>query len=489
MRRIVSPARFFSRLRWLDGRPLPDVIEPYRALIFERALWTFDDEGFPLYNLVLAGRAKKNWKSADLVLAALYKLVMTRDPRGADGFLIANDEEQAGDDLTLAKKIVRSNPGLSERLVIRAKGIERRDGRGELLILPARDVVGSHGKTYGFCGWDELHGQKTYDLLEAMAPDPSRPDALTWITSYASLYDRPGVPLHDLCERGRKGEDPKMLLSWYSSSYTTDPHLQDADPETKANPSRATWGNPGYLAQQKRRLPSARYRRLHLNEPGSPEGAFFDAERVMSAVVTGRKRLAPVPDVRYAGFVDMSGGSNDDAVLGIAHRTEAGQAVLDLLVSQTGKAPFNPRDAVKKFAGILREYRLAAVVGDAYAGQTFRSDFEAEHVTYNVSARTKSELYEAAEPRLNAGELELLDHPVLADQLMSLTTRGGKPDHPAGDHDDFANAAVGALVEAAEGTQEIGSIAFALMHENGTVSTSEGWSGGTGGSPWGGFWK
>ena len=69
----VHPMKFFSLLKWLDGRPL--VIEPYRKHIFSQALFSFNANGAPLYNLVLAGRAKKNWKTADLILAALYRLL------------------------------------------------------------------------------------------------------------------------------------------------------------------------------------------------------------------------------------------------------------------------------------------------------------------------------------------------------------------------------------------------------------------------------
>jgi hypothetical protein len=29
-------------------------------------------DGRPRYNLILSGRAKKNWKTADLMIAALY---------------------------------------------------------------------------------------------------------------------------------------------------------------------------------------------------------------------------------------------------------------------------------------------------------------------------------------------------------------------------------------------------------------------------------
>jgi phage terminase large subunit-like protein len=201
----VHPFDFFSLLNWLDGRPLMDVIEPYRARIFEQALYSFDNSGRPRYNLALTGRAKKNWKSADLILAALYRLLAWKSDAGNQCYVLANDEDQAGDDLQIAKKLVAANPVLEESVDVKQKIIERIDGLGFLEILPAGDVIGSHGKTYLFAGFDEIHGYKTWDIFEALALDPSRSDALQWITSYASIYHKPGVPLFDLMALGKKG--------------------------------------------------------------------------------------------------------------------------------------------------------------------------------------------------------------------------------------------------------------------------------------------
>src|SRR2546422_159565 len=270
--RQPHPFQFFGKLRWLDGRPLTDVIEPYRRRVFEQTLFTLDD-GRPRYNLALTGRAKKNWKSADLVLAAFFALVANDSPGGNQCYLLANDEGQAGDDLELAKKLVRANVLLAERVVVRQKAIERVDGDGFLMILPAKDVAGAHGKTYRFAGFDEIHGYRTWDLLEAMQLDPTRLDAQMWITSYASIYHKPGVPLFDLCASGRAGRDPRMLFSWYAADYTTDAAFSEADPETRANPSCSSWRDAGYLAQQAARLPAHKFRRVHLNLPGLPEGS------------------------------------------------------------------------------------------------------------------------------------------------------------------------------------------------------------------------
>lgn len=434
------PLNFFRRLKWIDGKPL--VTEPYRARIFEQALYTFEDER-PQYNLILSGRAKKNWKSADLILAGLYRLLAWQSAGGNQCYVLANDENQAGDDLELAKKLIAVNPILADAVEVRQKLIERNDAKGFLEILPAGDISGTHGKTYLFAGFDEIHAYKTWDLLEAMQLDPTRLDAMMWITSYASIYHKPGVPLFDLFAAGKKGADPRMFFSWYAADYTTDSALANASPEDKANPSRLSWEDQGYLEQQKNRLPAHKYRRLHLNLPGLPEGSAFTAEMVMGSIDRGVRVRPYVPGRAYFGFVDMSGGSSDDAVLAIAHKDPDGRAVLDRIVDQGQRPPFDPRKAVTRFAEVLKEYHVASVTGDRYAGETFRAAFKEEGITYKVSSLTKHELYEALEPRLNGSQVVLLDHSEMESQLLSLVWRGNRIDHPGGEHDDYGNAAAG----------------------------------------------
>ncbi|MDA2926326.1 hypothetical protein MYX78_03670 [Acidobacteria bacterium AH-259-G07] len=460
MNKQISPMQFFGHLKWIDGRPLTKVIEPYRVKIFTEALYTFED-GRPKYNWSLNGRAKKNWKSTDEILAMFYRFLAWKSTSGNDSFLLANDEGQAADDLDLAKKLIAANPILNSEVTVLTKEIVRRDGKGKAKILPAGDIAGSHGKTYLFIGYDEIHPYKSWDLFEALAPDPTRHDVLTWITTYASIYNSPGFPLFDLFKQAKSGTDPRFYFSWYSSDFCTDPDFQDKELEAKANPSMESWGNPGYLEQQKKRLPTHKYRRLHLNLPGMPEGAFFDAEKVMDCIVEGRKTLSPQEDISYKAFVDMSGGSSDDACLGVAHLDKStGRVVVDLVVSQTGRAPFNPRDAVAKFAKICKEYGIHQITGDHFAGQTFRSDFQDSGLTYHPCKQTKHQLYEALEPKINAGEVELLDIPKLQEQILGLTVRGTKVDHLSGEHDDFANCTAGVVSLAAARGYDLAGISF-----------------------------
>src|SRR5206468_3375066 len=78
--RMNAIADFLGMLTWLDGRPLMQIMEPYRLRIFERALER-DEAGQFRHNLIVCGRAKKNFKTADAVLFAFYKLLDTA-PQG-----------------------------------------------------------------------------------------------------------------------------------------------------------------------------------------------------------------------------------------------------------------------------------------------------------------------------------------------------------------------------------------------------------------------
>ena len=440
----ISALTFLAGLRWIDGKPLQ--IEPYRRDIFRRALDERRPDGSPRYNLVLSGRAKKNFKTSDMVLAGLFCLLCRESPQGSDVLIVANDEDQAGDDLDLAKKLVRVN-GLADddgELEILEKEIRRRDGKGAMRIIPARNATGQHGKSACFIGWDEIHGFRDWALMEALQPDPTR-ECLQWVTSYDTVHDTPGVPLYDLKQIGVAGSDPRMLFSWYSADLCTDPDFVALPPEERANPSMASWPEGrAYLEQQRRRLPSNRFRRLHLNLPGAPQGAYFNQEIVERAIVPGRQAIEPQDGVDYVAFVDMSGGSNDDATLAIAHWNGI-KAILDLVINQGGPTPFNPRLAVARFATYCKRYHCKKVHGDAYAGETFRRDFADCGISYIVEKRTRTELYEALEVALNADQVELLEIAKLRRELLTIVARGASLDHMPGQHDDWATSAAGAL--------------------------------------------
>ncbi|MDC8450042.1 MAG: phage terminase family protein [Nitrospira sp.] len=436
----TSPLKFFSVLKWLDGRPLPDVMEEYRKQIHRESLFTFRPDGSPQFKRTLWGRAKKNSKTSDLVLAALYKLLVWQ-PAGGKGnqvFFIASDLGQANDDLDLTKKIIRCNAALADEVIIKSNTIERKDGKGFIEILPAGDAQGLHGKTYLFLVVDELHTQRDYRVLEALELDRTRPDAVQAFASYAAMSPAPGVPINDILRQHAAQSDPRLFVSWYSGT------VEEANPSLKGPLGPALTD----IEDAQRSLPSWIFRRLYCNLPGQPDGAAFDAEKVAAAVVKGCTVLPPQPHVSYLAFCDLSGGGADDATLAIAHH-EQGQTILDCLIDQGTRSAgqtFDPQQTVERFAQVLKEYRCAIVRGDKYAAQWPVLAFQKVGITYQHAQQNRSELYAALEPLLNSGQVELLDHPKLLPQLIGLIRRGEKIDHASNEHDDHSNAAAGAVV-------------------------------------------
>jgi hypothetical protein len=182
--------------------------------------------------------------------------------------------------------------------------------------------------------------------------------------------------------------------------------------------------------------------------------AFVSRDAVGACVSPDVFERTRVQGVKYGAFVDPSGGSSDSMTLAIGH-SQLGEdkkrstAVLDAV--REIRAPFSPEDAVKEFATLLRAYGVRMVRGDRYAAEWVTQAFKKVGIEYRPADLSKSEIYRDFLPRLNSGEVDLLDNARLISQLLSLerrTARGGRDsiDHPPGGKDDLANAAAGALV-------------------------------------------
>ena len=438
----IPVLNFLSTLKWIDRRPLLEVVEPYRRRILTEALDTAEPDGQPRYNQALTGRGKKCWKTCDMLFAAMHRLIAWKTPLGNDCLIVSFDLEQSSECLDLVKKLIRVNPELQKRLTIKKTEVVRRDDKGFLRIISGRDIYGQHGKSFLFLGVNEIHTQRDYSLLEGLQPDPHRPDVLTWFESYDTLIRRLGVPLYDLVQRGKGGKDARFYFSWYAGDFTTDPEFaaKETDAE-RANPSLVfVDGVNAYIEQQRVRLPNHLFRRLHLNIGGQPQGAAFAAESILNAIASGVKVRPPVVGINYSAAIDMSDGSNDDATLAIGHLDQEKRVVLDLVMNQQCKVPFNPLDAVKLFADTVKTYRASRVTLDRFAHNTFSAAFSQHGVSAVLSDLTTHQTYEAFGPRLNSGQVVLLDHSDMQNQFLGLVWRGARIDHANNEHDDFAAA-------------------------------------------------
>jgi hypothetical protein len=269
--------------------------------------------------------------------------------------------------------------------------------------------------------------ESDYAILDALRPGMSTiPSAMLLCAS--SPYARRGA-LWDAYRR-YFGKDDSSLLVWKAATRTMNPtvpqSLIDRAMERDAASAGAEYG--------------AEFRT-------DVEG-FVSREAVEAVIAPGVFERAPLSNTKYIAFVDPSGGSADSMTLAIGHR-EGHVALLDAIRER--RPPFSPEAVVKDFADLLKRYRISKVEGDRYAGEWPREVFKNHGITYDASARPKSDLYRDLLPRLNSGEVDLLDEQRLVAQLCGLerrTSRGGRDsiDHAPGSHDDLANAVSGCLV-------------------------------------------
>jgi hypothetical protein len=287
------------------------------------------------------------------------------------------------------------------------------------------------------CYWRDLETNTVYPDVEtyaALVPSMvTLPDAM--LIAISTVYRKSGLA-YDKFKAHYGQDDPDVLVI--------------KAPTRAFNPLI-----PESFIQQQLELDYETNAAEYLSEFRSDIADFVQREVIEAAIDPGIRERPPLPRLRYTGFVDPSGGSSDSMTLGIAHRETDGTAVLDLLRER--RPPFSPEAVVSEFAEALKLYRVSRVIGDAYGGVFVEAPFRANNIVYTLAKRddkftSKSELYRDALPLLNAGKVRLLDSPRLVAQLCSLerrTARGtGRDtiDHPAGLHDDLANAACGALV-------------------------------------------
>ena len=123
----------------------------------------------------------------------------------------------------------------------------------------------------------------------------------------------------------------------------------------------------------------------------------------------------------------------------------APRGAIKYLIYRYGAFGFARSSAVR---GFVVAHLVRTVYGDRYAGEWPRERFRAHRITYEPSAKVRSDLYRDLLPRLNAGTVELLDHPHLIAQLIGLkrrVARSGREtiDHGPSGRDDVANAVAG----------------------------------------------
>lgn len=162
----------------------------------------------------------------------------------------------------------------------------------------------------------------------------------------------------------------------------------------------------------------------------------------------------------------MQGG--DHYTLAIGHVEGEDLCVIDTVYGRA--PPFDPQEATKLLAAVVKQYGLGEVNGDFYAAGWTESAWMTAGLTYIRSERAKSQLYIEALPTFTRELCRIPDHARLLRELRLLerrTSRQGKEavDHGPRGSDDYANSACACL---------------ALLSQRGTYNSSAKWMSG----PW-----
>jgi hypothetical protein len=349
---------------------------------------------------------------------------------GEEGLLpiIASDREQAKIVLNYTRDIFLQSPILKPMLL-------DPDLTWELPLknrITIRVMTCSKAAVRGYTLVGAVLEESAFWRVEGANPDREivralRPGRLTTkgpLIVISTPYRQAGI----VWEAFKKhwGKDGPILV-WVADSLTMNP-LLDA----------------GEIEQELAEDPEAA-RAEYFCEFRSDLEDFLPLEAIEAVIIPGRFELPPVPNIRYLGFVDPSGGRADAAALAVGH-AENGRIIVDS--ARRWPAPHDPGVVVGEMAGILKSYGLRRVIGDRYAGAWPEQEFKKYAIGYESAGKTKSEFYLDFLPLVLSQRVELPESKHLVNELRSLERRtrsGGKDsvDHAPRGSDDLSNAVAG----------------------------------------------
>ena len=431
------PWRVF--LKALTATPL----DPDERALFQRCTGrTAEFEAPPSEAWVVVGRRGRKSAVAAMIgvhAAAFVDWSSCLAPgETARVLLVAVDKTQAKIVRSYAEAILRSHPRL-EALVEATDAESITLANGVTIICVANNFRSIRGPAVVTAIFEELAFWRSD---ESANPDKEvlravRPSMLTTrrhgalLIGLSSPYAKRGL-LYEK-HRDHHGDDASRVLVWQADTQTMNP-AADADEIAEAYRDDPQAAAAEYGAQFRDDLQT-----------------FLDADLLAGLTRGSPAELPPRPGIEYRAFVDPSGGRGDAMTLAVAHLDD-GRAVLDVV--RATRPPFDPAAVVENYAALIHEYHLAEVTGDAYSAEWVAAAFKERGVRYLTSPLNKSAIYLEALPLFTRGEVELPPDRLLLTELAQLerrTARGGRDsvDHPPRAHDDTANAACGALVEAA----------------------------------------
>jgi len=384
---------------------------------------------------------RRGGKSRAIATLATYIAACVKHPSLVPGergivLVIAPDVDQATICLDYIEANFRQSPILRQLIETRTKWALKLTNKIDIEVR-ASDFRRLRGPTYvcviadesAFWFSSENSVNPDVEILNSVRPGLATTNGPLFLIS--SPYARKGELFRLWKQHHRKDGDPLILVA-QADSRTMNPSLPQSvvDRAFERDPisAKAEYG--------------AEFR--------SDLEQFASLDAVSRCVAQNVLERAPQPNIPYLAFVDPSGGSADAFTISIGHYQPASQvSVIDCV--REVRPPFSPEQVTEEFSALLKRYRLHQVTGDRYGGEWPREQFGKFGIRYQISTKPKSALYQDLLALINSRRVNLIDHPKLINQIVSLERRTSRSnreqiDHPqvTGAHDDIANAVAGA---------------------------------------------
>jgi phage terminase large subunit-like protein len=401
-----------------DGKPMK--LEPFQKKILRDIFQSKNPNGLRKYNLALIGIPKKNGKSTLASGVAIYMLFS--EPNG-EVYSVAGDRDQAKIIFNMAKKVIERNPILFNSVKIYRDEIVVSGTNSVYRVLSA-DAPTAHGLNPSCVIFDELWNQPNRDLYDALTQSPVRGEPLTFIVTYAGS-DQSSF-LYNLYQTGMQKKDSSMYFFWSEENL-------------------ASWITPEYLEQQKRRLPTHVYQRLHENKWCQGENAFLTKEEIQQCVDPILKpQLGGKEKTNYYLAVDL-GLVRDRTVLSVCHKdSEDNLIYLDYMKTYKGTKnnPVLISDVERDIIQANEKFNIIRNIFDPWqmkgSAERMRGRIKLEEFNFTGSSIQKlsQNLFYLFHNRL----IRIYPHEELEEELLNLNAEeksyGWRIDHKSGKFSD-----------------------------------------------------
>jgi phage terminase large subunit-like protein len=246
--------RFAENLRHYKGEwaGRPIVLEPHQKFRLGSIVgWTHRDTGLRRFRVAYNEIARKNGKSLEAAIIALYLSFFDGEP-GSEGYCVATKRDQARIVFNDCKRLVQSS-GLRSRIRVLTANLNREQTASKLEPLGA-DRDSTDGLNPHLVIIDEAHAMKTRGMIDVMetATGARRQPLIFWITTAGDDPVSPCGDQHDYaCKVLERVIEDEQLFAFIAHADVEDKAAGiPADDWTQER----TWrkANPNYGVSVKR---------------------------------------------------------------------------------------------------------------------------------------------------------------------------------------------------------------------------------------------